>query len=187
MQGGGDTEESQILDSTPAPAPSVAQLTIPKKSRKLFSLVIEDDFESKPSDTTVVLKGGSSSQVHPMNETTRKRRKFVAQTERLHRCKFTLAGFVAEDLACTMTGRMITELKNHLSVRLPAARFQSLFAGQSYPIDATYMSQPLHVCLEAYDMYRCEAQLKAVEKEFAIAMGIPTADDVATESKFSSH
>ena len=107
----------------------------------------------------------------------------MAQTERLHRCKFTLAGFVTEDLSCTMTGRMITELKNHLSVRLPAARFEGLFAGQSYPIDATYMSQPLHVCLEAYDMYRCEAQLKAVEKNFAIAMGIPTADEVAAESE----
>ena len=160
---------------------AVTAMIIPKRSQKLYGVLPGADSDSKDSDNTA--GEGRAAVTLSDSKSRSRRRRFTAQTERLQRCKFTLAGFASEDLVCKMTGRMITELKNHLSVRLPASRFESLFAGQSYPIDTTYMSQPLHVCSEAYEMYRCEAQLKVVETGFAKAIGIPTIQEVAAEGK----
>eukprot|EP00698_Gefionella_okellyi_P021437 TRINITY_DN694_c0_g1_i1.p1 TRINITY_DN694_c0_g1~~TRINITY_DN694_c0_g1_i1.p1 ORF type:complete len:868 (+),score=191.84 TRINITY_DN694_c0_g1_i1:77-2605(+) len=102
---------------------------------------------------------------------------------RLRQCRCCGAGFPPNEIAFTLTQRMIRDTVTHLRGRGVMMRWFNRAEAQAR--DAATGSQAMPVCRGCYDLYVAERQLVSLEAAFAQAIGIPPAKKILQQHRTS--
>jgi hypothetical protein len=124
-------------------------------------------FDSKDSSEN----GEGDSTESSLNSFENKKKQQIVH--RMIRCRFCMLPHVADDLAFTMTRKMIDDTETHLQARVSIHRFNKLFGGResvAYSSAKSALYQPYHVCTLCYQLYQSEMKLKSAAFKFALSL-----------------
>lgn len=88
-------------------------------------------------------------------------------------CKFCHIGYPVNDLVHQLTLYMILKTKKLIKEQHLGGDYEWLQHGDPLMFDQVMLYQPHRVCKNCFDLFKEVEKLKAVEKEFARALGIP--------------